>query len=151
LLAAGRPADAISEFNKIITHRGLLMVDPLDAIARLQLARRAYTKMGHIANPKAAYADLFSYGRRLDRDLPAVIQARGEFAKLHCVRSNEPSFDVRFKAILTLIPVNRSPTGLEVAARFLSEHQIDRRRGCSPECNRPDRRSAGGYAAITSR
>jgi eukaryotic-like serine/threonine-protein kinase len=80
LLAAGRPAEAISEFEKIIAHRGLLMVDPLDAVARLQLAR-AYTRMGNPAKAKAAYTELFSIWKDADRDLPLVTQARAEFAK----------------------------------------------------------------------
>jgi eukaryotic-like serine/threonine-protein kinase len=80
LLAAGRPSEAAAEFNKILTHRGLLMVDPLDAIARLQLAR-AYTRTGDPAKAKAAYTDLFSIWKDADRDLPLVMQARAEFAK----------------------------------------------------------------------
>jgi hypothetical protein len=38
-LAAKRPADAAVEFQKIVSHRGLVMEDPVDAVARLQLAR----------------------------------------------------------------------------------------------------------------
>ena len=38
-LAAKRPADAAVEFRKIISRRGLVMEDPVDAVARLQLAR----------------------------------------------------------------------------------------------------------------
>jgi eukaryotic-like serine/threonine-protein kinase len=81
LLGAGQPAEAAAELNKIVAHRGLLMADPLDAIARLQLAR-AYTKMGDAARAKAAYADLFSIWRDADRDLPLVTGARAEFANL---------------------------------------------------------------------
>jgi len=81
LLAAGRPEEAVSEFNKIISHRGLLMVDPLEAIARLQLAR-AYTKVGESLKAKAAYADLLSIWQNADRDIPSVRQARAEFARL---------------------------------------------------------------------
>lgn len=81
LLAAGRPAEATAEFNKIITHRGLLMVDPLDAIARLQLAR-AYIKMGDASKAKAAYEVLFSIWTDADPDMPLVKQARAEFAEL---------------------------------------------------------------------
>jgi len=79
LLAAGHPAEATSEFNKILTHRGLLMVDPLDAMARLQLAR-TYTKMGDPAKAKATYTDLFSIWKDANSDLPLVMQAHAEFA-----------------------------------------------------------------------
>jgi tetratricopeptide (TPR) repeat protein len=80
-LATGQPAEAISEFNKIIAHRGLLMVDPLDAIARLQLAR-AYIKMGDASKGKAVYSDLLSIWKDADRDLPLVRQAKTEFTHL---------------------------------------------------------------------
>jgi len=79
LLAANEPAEAATELNKIVVHRGLLMVDPLDAIARLQLAR-AYTKIGDAAKAKAAYTDLLSIWKDADRDLPLVTQARAESA-----------------------------------------------------------------------
>jgi eukaryotic-like serine/threonine-protein kinase len=81
LLASGQPAEASSEFNKIVIHRGLLMVDPLEAMARLQLAR-AYTKMGDKARAKAAYADLLSIWKDADRNLPLAMQARIEFSKM---------------------------------------------------------------------
>jgi tetratricopeptide (TPR) repeat protein len=81
LLAAGQPAEAATEWNKIITHRGLVMVDPLDAFARLQLAR-AYTRMGDAARAKAAYADLLSIWKDADRDLPLATEARAESAIL---------------------------------------------------------------------
>jgi len=81
LLAAGRPTEAVSEFNKIVTHRGLLLVDPLDSMARLQLAR-AYAKTGDLSSAKAAYADLFSIWKDADDDLLLVRQSRAEFAKL---------------------------------------------------------------------
>jgi len=63
-LAAGRPAEATTEFNKIINHPGLLMVDPLAAIVHLHLAR-VYTKMGDLPNAKSAYADFFPSGKML--------------------------------------------------------------------------------------
>ena len=81
LLAANEPAEAVTELNKVVVHRGLLMVDPLDAIARLQLAR-AYTKIGDAAKAKAAYTDLLSIWKDADRDLPLVTQARAESASL---------------------------------------------------------------------
>lgn len=81
LLAADQPAEAAAEFNKVVAHRGLLMVDPLDSIARLQLAR-AYTKMGDAAKAKAAYTDLLALWKDADHDLPLVTQARSESAHL---------------------------------------------------------------------
>jgi tRNA A-37 threonylcarbamoyl transferase component Bud32/tetratricopeptide (TPR) repeat protein len=81
LLAANRPEEAIQEFRKITNHRGLLMVDPLDAMARLQIAR-AYLKIGDVSKAKAAYVDLFSIWKDADTDIALVRQARAEFAGL---------------------------------------------------------------------
>ena len=38
-LAARQPAEAVAEFQRILDHRGIVIVDPMDAMARLQLAR----------------------------------------------------------------------------------------------------------------
>jgi tetratricopeptide (TPR) repeat protein len=81
LLAANHPEEAIQEFRKITNHRGLLMVDPLDAMARLQIAR-AYLKIGDVSKAKAAYVDLFSIWKDADTDMGLVRQARAEFASL---------------------------------------------------------------------
>ena len=34
-----KPAEAADEFQKIISHRGIVVEDPIDALARVQLAR----------------------------------------------------------------------------------------------------------------
>jgi hypothetical protein len=38
-LAARQPAEAAAEFQRILDHRSMVLVDPMDAMARLQLAR----------------------------------------------------------------------------------------------------------------
>ena len=38
-LAARQPAEAAAEFQRILDHRSIVLVDPIDALARLQLAR----------------------------------------------------------------------------------------------------------------
>ena len=38
-LAARQPAEAAAEFQRIVDHRSIVLVDPMDALARLQLAR----------------------------------------------------------------------------------------------------------------
>jgi len=57
------------------------MVDPLDAIARLQIAR-AYLKIGDMSKARAASVDLFSIWKNADNDIALVRQARAEFAGL---------------------------------------------------------------------
>jgi len=81
LLAAGRQAEATAEFERILSHRGLLLADPLEAIVHLQLAR-AYARLGDTAKAKAAYTVLLSSWKDADHDLPLLRQAQDEFAKL---------------------------------------------------------------------
>lgn len=80
-LAAKRPADAAGEFRKIISRRGLVMEDPVDAVARLQLAR-ALAASGDTAGARAAYQDFLTLWKQADADVPLLKQAQEEAAKL---------------------------------------------------------------------
>ena len=80
-LAAKRPADAAVEFQKIISHRGLVMEDPIDAVARLQLAR-ALVASGDTARARVAYQDFLTLWKQADMDIPLLKQAQAEAAKL---------------------------------------------------------------------
>jgi predicted Zn-dependent protease len=80
-LAAKRPADAAVEFRKIISRRGLVMEDPVDAVARLQLAR-ALVASGDPAGARVAYEDFLALWKQADPDIPLLKQAQAEAAKL---------------------------------------------------------------------
>ena len=80
-LAAKRPADAAVEFRKIISHRGLVMEDPIDAVARLQLAR-ALVASGDTARARVAYQDFLTLWEKADADVPILKQALAEAAQL---------------------------------------------------------------------
>ncbi len=80
-LAAKRPADAAVEFRKIISRRGLVMEDPIDAIARLQLAR-ALAASGDLPRARASYEDFLTLWKQADTDVPLLKQAQAEAAKL---------------------------------------------------------------------
>jgi tRNA A-37 threonylcarbamoyl transferase component Bud32/tetratricopeptide (TPR) repeat protein len=80
-LAAKRPADAAVEFRKIISHRGLVMEDPVDAVARLQLAR-ALAASGDTAGARVAYQDFLSLWKQADSEVPLLKQAQAEAATL---------------------------------------------------------------------
>jgi hypothetical protein len=58
-LAARQPAEAAGEFQRILDHRSIVLVDPMDALARLQLAR-ALALSGDTTKAKSAYNDLFA-------------------------------------------------------------------------------------------
>ena len=80
-LAARQPAEAAAEFQRILDHRSMVLVDPLDAMARLQLAR-ALALSGDIVKAKSAYKDLLALWGHADPKIPVVEQARAEHARL---------------------------------------------------------------------
>jgi len=81
LLLMRRYADAAAEFEKILTHRGLVGADPIGAAARLQLGR-ALALSGDTMKAKAAYEDLLALWKDADPDLPMLRQAKEEHARL---------------------------------------------------------------------
>jgi predicted Zn-dependent protease len=80
-LSAGQPAEAAAEFQRILDHRGVVVVDPVDAMARLQLAR-AHALSGDTVKAKSAYSDLLTLWKNADPDIPVVKEARAELARL---------------------------------------------------------------------
>jgi predicted Zn-dependent protease len=81
-LAAHQGAAAAAEFQKILDHPGLILNDPIAALARLGLAR-AYSAQGDTVKAKAAYGDFLSLWKNADPDVPVYQQAKTEFAALH--------------------------------------------------------------------
>jgi tetratricopeptide (TPR) repeat protein len=80
-LAARQPAEAAGEFQRILDHRSIVLVDPMDALARLQLAR-ALALSGDTVKAKSAYNDLLTLWKKADPDIPVVKEARAELARL---------------------------------------------------------------------
>jgi tetratricopeptide (TPR) repeat protein len=80
-LAAGRGQEAVAEFQKVLNHRGIVLADPIGALAHLQLGR-AYVVSGDITKAKSAYQDFLALWKDADPDLPVLKQARAEYAKL---------------------------------------------------------------------
>jgi tetratricopeptide (TPR) repeat protein len=80
-LAARQPTEAAAEFQRILDHRSIVLVDPMDAMARLQLAR-ALVLSGDTTKAKSAYDDLFALWKEADSKIPIVDEARAEYAKL---------------------------------------------------------------------
>ena len=78
-LVAQRATEAAAEFQKIIDHRGIVQNSPSGALAHLQLGR-AYVLSGDRNKAKKAYQDFFGLWK--DADIPIVIQAKAEYAKL---------------------------------------------------------------------
>ena len=80
-LAAGRGQEAAVEFQKVLSHRGIVSADPIGALAHLQLGR-AYVASGDMAKAKNAYQDFLTLWKDADEDIPVLRQARAEYARL---------------------------------------------------------------------
>jgi serine/threonine protein kinase/tetratricopeptide (TPR) repeat protein len=80
-LAAHRAVEAAAEFQRVLDHRGIVVSDPVGAIARLQLAR-AYTLSGDKPKAKFAYQDFLTLWKDADPGIPILKQAKAEYAKL---------------------------------------------------------------------
>ena len=80
-LALHQGAQAAVEFKKIVNHRGIVISDPVGAMAHLQLGR-AYLMAGDTAKAKAAYGDFLSLWKDADPGIPVLQQAKLEYARL---------------------------------------------------------------------
>ena len=80
-LGAHRSTEAGTEFQKIIDHPGIVVNEPIGALAHLQVGR-AYAMQGDIAKAKAAYQDFLTLWKEADSDIPVFIAAKSEYAKL---------------------------------------------------------------------
>ena len=81
-LAARRGSEAAGEFQKILDHRGLVLNQPMGALARLGLGR-AYVLRGDAQKAKTAYQDFLALWKDADQDIPVLQRAKAEYAKLH--------------------------------------------------------------------
>ena len=72
---------AAGEFQKILAHRGIVLNEPIGALAHLELGR-AYALAGDKAQARAAYQDFLSLWKDADSDIPVFRQAKAEYAKL---------------------------------------------------------------------
>jgi serine/threonine protein kinase len=80
-LAARRGAEAAAEFQKILDHRGIVVSDPIGALAHLQLGR-AFVMSGDKTRAMTAYQDFLTLWKDADPDIPIFRQAKAEYARL---------------------------------------------------------------------
>jgi predicted Zn-dependent protease len=80
-LLAHSGAEAAAEFQKVLERRGIVVSDPVGALAHLQLGR-AYMLAGDVTKAKSAYQDFLALWKNADRDIPVLRQAEAEYAKL---------------------------------------------------------------------
>jgi serine/threonine protein kinase/tetratricopeptide (TPR) repeat protein len=81
-LAARQGAEAAVEFQKILDHRGIVVSDPIGALADLQLGR-AFALSGDKIKAKSAYQDFLTLWKDADHDIPILIAAKKEYAALN--------------------------------------------------------------------
>ncbi|MBI4456835.1 MAG: protein kinase [Acidobacteria bacterium] len=75
-------AQAVSEFQKILDHRGVFAISPLYPLAHLGQAR-AWALAGDAARSRRAYQDFFALWKEADPDIPVLQEAKREYAKLN--------------------------------------------------------------------
>jgi tetratricopeptide (TPR) repeat protein len=80
LLEQGKPAEAATEFQKIMSNM-FLNWGPFYPLAQVGLAR-SEAKLGHPAQAKKAYEDFFALWKDAEPDVPILIEARKEYAAL---------------------------------------------------------------------
>jgi eukaryotic-like serine/threonine-protein kinase len=80
-LAGHQETGVAAEFQKILDHRGVVLNEPIGALAHLGLAR-AYALQGDTAKSRAAYQDFFTLWKDADPEIPILRAAKSEYAKL---------------------------------------------------------------------
>jgi tetratricopeptide (TPR) repeat protein/predicted Ser/Thr protein kinase len=80
-LAGHQGIEAAAEFQKILGNRGVVQNESIGVLSHLGLAR-AYAMQGDTAKAKAAYQDFLTLWKDADPDIPVLIAAKSEYAKL---------------------------------------------------------------------
>jgi predicted Zn-dependent protease len=76
-LAAHQGKEAAAEFQRVLDHRGIVLNEPIGALAHLQLGR-AYAMQGDAPKARTAYQDFFTLWKDADPDIPILVQAKAE-------------------------------------------------------------------------
>ena len=80
-LASREGTRAAAEFQKILDWPGVAVNEPIAALAHLGLAR-SYDLAGDAPKSRAAYQDFLTLWKYSDPDVPVLIAAKAEYAKL---------------------------------------------------------------------
>jgi serine/threonine protein kinase/tetratricopeptide (TPR) repeat protein len=80
-LKTGQAEKALAEFRKMMDHPGVMANFVTGALAHLQLAR-AQAALGDKQKARSAYEQFFELWKNADPDVPTLIQARDEYARL---------------------------------------------------------------------
>jgi serine/threonine protein kinase/Tfp pilus assembly protein PilF len=80
-LAAKQPKQAADDFQTILDHRGAFIFDPDYPLAELGLAR-ARAAQGDKVGARTAYQNFLAMWKNADPELPILLQAKAEYARL---------------------------------------------------------------------
>ncbi len=80
-MAAQNGVAAAAEFQKLIDHPGVTMNQPIGSLAHLELGR-AHALSGDNVKARASYQNFFTLWKDADPDIPILITAKLEYAKL---------------------------------------------------------------------
>jgi tetratricopeptide (TPR) repeat protein len=80
-LGTGQNQEAAAEFQRILDNRGTTLNSPIGSLAHLGLAR-ALAAAGDKDKARTAYQDFFALWKDADPDIPILIAAKAEYAKL---------------------------------------------------------------------
>lgn len=78
-LSGRQGSNAVSEFEGITKHRGILPYTPEWAFASAQLAR-AYSMVGDVSHARSSYQDFFALWKDSDPDIPILKQTMAEYS-----------------------------------------------------------------------
>jgi DNA-binding winged helix-turn-helix (wHTH) protein/tetratricopeptide (TPR) repeat protein len=81
LLAAHKGAEAANEFQKILSHRGITIGDPVLVLTHIGLAR-SYALSGETAKARAQYEEFFALWKNADPGCPILKRAEAEYRNL---------------------------------------------------------------------
>jgi tetratricopeptide (TPR) repeat protein len=80
-LAAHQGNEAAAQFQRILEHPGIVLYEPIAALAHLEIGR-AFAMQGDTAKAKAAYQDFLTLWKDADPDIPILIAAKAEYSNL---------------------------------------------------------------------
>ncbi len=80
-LKAGRAAEAVQAYQRLLDVKSYIGVDVLLPLSHLGMAR-AYALQGDKANSRVAYQDFFGLWKDADPEIPLLRQAKAEYAKV---------------------------------------------------------------------
>ncbi|QNI31406.1 winged helix-turn-helix domain-containing protein [Alloacidobacterium dinghuense] len=84
-LASNQGKEAAVEFQKILDHPGIVISEPIGALAHKNLAR-AYTLMGQIDKAQASYREFMNLWHEADNRNPIFHEAKLEYRQLGAVK-----------------------------------------------------------------